>query len=231
MESSDGSARRELEHAAVLAELARPLVHECNNFLNTVLLQIALIQGELPENLRADLVRIRNQAKVLANLLLEWQRYRKSEEGPAKSDLNVQVQEAANEFRQVHETNLPIVLALFPQALLVPGSAVDIKRLCYLLFRYVLTIRDEFGVATALEVRTGQAQTRVFLSLREHGADALPAEWLTPFADQSVASSSSEGLIPAGCKSLARRLQGRIHVRQSADGRKTLVVEWPADSL
>src|SRR3989442_9789693 len=105
MQSSDENARRELEHAAILAELARPLVHECNNFLNTLLLQIALIHAELAEHLRGDLVRIRNQAKVLANLLLEWQRFRKPEEEPLKADLNLQVQEAASEFQQKGESN------------------------------------------------------------------------------------------------------------------------------
>lgn len=44
----------ESEQLALLAELARPLVHESNNFLNNLFLHMMLLQDHMPAQLRSD---------------------------------------------------------------------------------------------------------------------------------------------------------------------------------
>src|SRR5262245_1445318 len=50
-----------LEWLATLGELAGPVVHEFNNFLNTVSLQLAILEREASPELLADLIEIRRQ--------------------------------------------------------------------------------------------------------------------------------------------------------------------------
>src|SRR5437016_3011014 len=76
MKPGDRIYQRELEQSALLGELARALTHEWNNFLNTLVLQIAVVERELPEPLRNELANIQQEAKGLAELIRQWQSYR-----------------------------------------------------------------------------------------------------------------------------------------------------------
>ena len=53
------------EQSAFLAELAGPLVHESNNFLNNLFLHMALFQEHLPDQRRADCDNVRKEGKQL----------------------------------------------------------------------------------------------------------------------------------------------------------------------
>ena len=92
--STPDNSLGELEQMAMMGELARPLVHECNNFLNNWLLQVALFQAELPDNLRVRCETLRRESWMLAELLRQWQRFRNAAEQAEKADLNMQLQEA-----------------------------------------------------------------------------------------------------------------------------------------
>src|SRR5262249_40962623 len=61
---------------ADVGEMAGPLAHEFNNFLNVVLLQLAVLEQEVPENLRQQLESVGRQGKSAAALIRQWQQYR-----------------------------------------------------------------------------------------------------------------------------------------------------------
>src|SRR5207248_7507824 len=78
----------EQKRAAVCAELARqtavadvgelagPLAHEFNNFLNVLLLEVAALSQDASEEVRAELARVRQQGLAASSLVRQWQRYR-----------------------------------------------------------------------------------------------------------------------------------------------------------
>ena len=61
----------ESEQLALLAELARPLVHESNNFLNNLFLHMTLFQDHLPTQLKDDWESVRQRASSMEFLLRE----------------------------------------------------------------------------------------------------------------------------------------------------------------
>src|ERR1700722_17728386 len=94
----DPSDVKDLKHLAMLGELARPLTHECNNFLNNLLLQLALSEKSFPEPLQQEWANIRREGRKLAGLLQQWQRHRQPcPEGPTKFNLNEVIQEIVDE--------------------------------------------------------------------------------------------------------------------------------------
>src|SRR5262249_17329357 len=70
----------ELEEQSWLAntgELSGPLTHEFNNFLNIVLLHVALLEAEIPEKRRPELIELRRQGGNMTSLVKQFQQYRR----------------------------------------------------------------------------------------------------------------------------------------------------------
>src|SRR5207253_44046 len=77
-------------------ELAGPLAHEFNNFLNIVLLHIALLEAEIPENLRGDLTELRRQGASMTSIVKQFQQYRRRQQSVQQpADVNRMVLAAA----------------------------------------------------------------------------------------------------------------------------------------
>src|SRR5438552_7438636 len=75
----------QLEYAALIGELARPMVHEVNNFLNTILLQVALLETAAPDAIRTDLALLRKESKNVAQIIQDWHRWNRPQ--PLKPQL------------------------------------------------------------------------------------------------------------------------------------------------
>lgn len=211
---------RELEQTAVLAELARPLVHECNNFLNTLLLQIALLEGELAEQHRSNFARIRHDGRALAKLLQEWQRFRPPAKSPAKTDLNTQLERAVEALQDEQNSALPIQLHLADHPVKIPAAPQDLKRLCYFLLTHALNLRDS-GPAAPLEVVTAANEEMKSLTLRQPSANS---SWLNGFRDDKEGGAR---LLPAACRGLVHRLQGQLQLEGTPDQVGVLAIRWP----
>src|SRR5262245_46697803 len=81
--------RRESE-LADLAELAGPLTHEINHLLNTLTLQMAVLEQTRSAELATDMATIRRQIRSAAERITQFQRYRQgNKQEPALVDLNV----------------------------------------------------------------------------------------------------------------------------------------------
>ena len=65
-------------------EMAGPLAHEFNNFLNVVLLHAALMEPELPEQLRSEWMELRRQAATMTALVKQFQQYRRRRQPVAR---------------------------------------------------------------------------------------------------------------------------------------------------
>ncbi|HXG11512.1 MAG TPA: sensor histidine kinase, partial [Gemmataceae bacterium] len=111
-----------LRWLAAVGELAGPMAHEFNNFLNVLLLHLAVLEHELPENLRSELAQIRKQGKEAAALIGRWQQYRRRPQPESRPvDLNRVVREVVRSLAE--ETSLsyaglrPLIIAPSPPPL------------------------------------------------------------------------------------------------------------------
>jgi signal transduction histidine kinase len=209
---------REWEEDALLGELARPLAHEFNNFLNTLVLQMAVMEhGRTPS--ADDLAAIRREAKAVAGLIRQWQRYIKQSAPAQAIDWNPIVREAA---QSAGQQGASVEVSLAPQPARVCGSLVDLRRLCRLIVGNAVaaTKQREFGKVRVLtEAADGKIALRVSDNREDVGADV--STWF----DVRGARSSLE---MAACQSLVRRLGGSIEALKKGANELTIQVLLPS---
>jgi len=208
---------REWEEDALLGELARPLAHEFNNFLNTLLLQIAVLEhGQAPSELGA----IRREAKEIANLVRQWQRYIKQPR-PAEEaiDWNPIIREVA---QNTDSDGVALEVSLSARPARVCGSPVDLKRLCDLIIGHALAAVRQRTLGK-IRIETQAQADEVVLRVtdnREGTANQDTATWFD-------IRRTGQTLELAACQSLVRRLGGRIEAVMSAAHELTIQVILP----
>jgi signal transduction histidine kinase len=222
--------RRETELAeqtcmALLGDLSGSLAHECNNFLNVLMLQVAVLELELPPEMRSHLQEVRRQGTAFKNLVHHFQSYRQQiQSEPRHLDLNQVVKDALDDLRR-----LPLAaprppssrseapgLEFLPAAERLPLCLLesDLKRLILLLVTSLRGGKESPGLVLRTEAAAGKACLRIEANRASQDADNLSARLGT--------------LEWAACQSLARRLQGRLVAPEHETGPSTLVVEFPA---
>src|SRR5262245_21622083 len=135
--------RRELAAMADVAELAGPMAHEINNFLNVLLLQLAVLEQSIPEDLRTDVAEVRRQGKQLGALVKHWQQQRRRDD---RAVSRVHLHEVLSGFVASIQTNAaetPIQLALAPDPPPVVGFGPDVQRLCTFLVRNAVSAAQQ----------------------------------------------------------------------------------------
>src|SRR5438128_12614860 len=92
-EPAENAATESLDRAALLEELADrdwladlgeivgPVTHEFNNFLNTLMLQVAVIEMTAPDALKRELEGVKRQSKQVAAVVRQLQQYRRRRAG------------------------------------------------------------------------------------------------------------------------------------------------------
>lgn len=245
--------QRELAGQAALAstgELASPLTHEFNNFLNIVLLHVALLETEVPEKLRPELIELRRQGATMTRLVKQFQQHRRRLHSVLiPADLNRLVHEAvgiiadrpgspgqALEIRlppssQIEFTGLgrpssvPLTLELAADLPLVHGSPADLKRLCTFLLTNAAAAAGSAGGSVALG--THYNDSHVFLRVEDTGPPISPDALHQVFEPATAGRPETNSLELAACESLARRLQGRIRCENRLEGGVAVIVELP----
>lgn len=229
MEASTSISCEDLEMAALQAELARPLVHECNNFLNTLLLQLTLLEQDVPEQLRPDLVLIRQQGRNLASLTQEWQAYRTlGKDTTAAVDLNRVIEET------IHQRDLANSLGhwsfsmqLEPGPLTVRGSPLDLRRLCYFLVKNACAVLEGSGQLDSLIVQTQRTEDEIRLSVLNSGPTITPEE-VAAWLDLHISPRpAGQRLLLAACQTLAQRVKAKFHLTSRPEGGVARSVVWP----
>jgi light-regulated signal transduction histidine kinase (bacteriophytochrome) len=235
---------------ADIGELTTPVSHEFNNFLNTVLLHIAVLEPKLSQDLQPDLAEIRKQARNVSAIIKELQQFgrqRPLPRGPV--DLNDVVRATLAGIRREHPASgnrrhehvvppisessddqrdgEPISLEVHLDATAAPVLALkgDLLRLCTFLLRGAM--RGPSASNGPIVVRTKCSDDKVGLSVEYSGLPASP-ESLAVFFDLSNPDPDrTHRLELAACKTLVKRLQGRISAERRADDRIAVRVELP----
>src|SRR5262245_52658246 len=126
----DASWREELDEETRIAdigELAGPVAHESNNFLNVVLLQVALMEPDVSEAVRGQLQVIRRQGAEFKALVQEFHaRRHRLLPTPRAVDLNALLRHA---LAQLSPAPAELVLNLSADLPPVYASPTDVKRL------------------------------------------------------------------------------------------------------
>lgn len=245
------SLQRELEGQSSLAntgELAGPLTHEFNNFLNIVLLHIALLEAEVPERIRADLLEVRRQGAGTTSLVKQFQQYRRRLQVVQEQvDINGIVREVVQTLAgpqsesellvklppssRIESSSLarpaavPLRLALAPKLPAVLGSAADLKRLCTFLVMNAAAAAGPIG--GHVTVRTESSDRNVLLRVEDTGPSVSPEMLLQLFEPASAGRPGTNSLELAACETLVRRLQGKIRGENGAEGGVAIIVELP----
>src|SRR5260370_12935682 len=166
--------RDELAVEAVRAdygELARPLIHEFNNFLNNIVLSFAVIE-QAGGDTSTGLARLRRQADQVTNLIKEFHEYRGRKAPSAQPvDLNQALRRAADALAseipplatESEAPALPLTFDLAPDLHPVRGPASDLARLGYFLLKNALQALQLPG--SCVRVETSQLGEQLALRI------------------------------------------------------------------
>ena len=225
------------EASADVGEIVGPVSHEFNNFLNTVMLQVAIMEMSASAAAKADLLALKRQSKVVAGVVKQLQRYRRrAGDGPVPADLNRAATAAADaiEERPVgHDQQLlvrpsaaagpddiSLRLCLANGLPPVPGPAADLQRLC----RFLLTgSARAVGPGGMLTLTTTPTDPGAGLRLEAIGG---PAGTLTRALELPLGSDGGYAFELAACQSIVRRMGGTIRTEALADS-EAIVIELP----
>jgi signal transduction histidine kinase len=240
-------ARADLEEAlseqnwlANLGALASPVTHEFNNFLNVILLQVAVLEQELPAKRRGELTIIRQQGKSVAELIRQWQQYRYRQqpalqavdlnrvvrqvaealdrEPPAFGELRIRLAPAAGEGPpEAAAASVLVRLDLDAQLPPVSATAADLQRLVrFLVTNAAAAITSAPGLVL---VRTQVVDGKVVLHVEDNGPPVEPARLAEFFEPGVSVREGANRLELATARTLAyRRLQGAIQAENRPEG-------------
>jgi signal transduction histidine kinase len=237
-----------LERLATIGELAGPLAHEFTDFLNLLLLHVAVLEQRLPETLRGDLCEIRRQGNRAAELVAHFHQYRRGlPVSPLQVDLNGVVAEVADDFSKdspgplgievLHASangtkgdskvvRLQITPATAPA--LVNGPSTNVKRLVRFLLSNAVRAAAQGGkhVLVATESEDGNVR----LHVEDAGPTPAPEELRRLFQPGHPPREGVDALELSASRSLARRLGGGILAETPPAGGLRLTVEFEQNS-
>jgi signal transduction histidine kinase len=240
----------ELISLADLGELTGPLTHELRNFLNSLLLHIAVLEQETPEGSRHELDEIRCQGREVSELLTKFQEYRCTLQ-PVRDvvDMNLVVRNTAEELRaeaaragrlRIHirdspnqpsasapsdHTSIQLSLDLSADRLPVSARSTDLKRLCAFMVRNAIAATNAIG--RCVKVRTERAADKSLLRVEDNGPLVSPTDLARVFEQHPTCRAGTSSLELAACRSLVCRLQGTIKAESGSENGLRLSVLLP----
>lgn len=236
----------ELGSRAENAILAGPLAHECNNFINVVLLWLAVLETKAPELVQEDSAEVRRQGKQLAGAIQAWQRRRQAS-SCSLVDVNAMVRAAVQQLPDGNGSSavrvtsvsddlegasstgtggIAIRLALAPDLPPVRGSALDLLCVCrWLIMNSVRALGQEDGVVT---IRTHPAPGKATLIVEDDGPSIAPAV-VDSYFELCHGRPGTDQLELAACERLvSKSFDGTIRCDSKAPRGLTVTVELPA---
>jgi signal transduction histidine kinase len=214
----------ELEALADAGERAGPLAHEVNNFLNVLLLHLAVIEHTVPAERRPDLAEVRRQGKQLAELVRQWQRSRLVPAETAQSiDLNRLLEKL---LKRVETPEIRIQFEGAPALPAVRGALADLHRLCSFLIENAVEVSRQGQALVRIKTEPGKAGA-VRLRIEDTGP-AVPPDWVPHLLEPLFTGrSGTDRLGLAACRTIVRRLNGTIEAESSPTGGVAVSVELP----
>jgi hypothetical protein len=214
------STEQELDQQTALAncgEVTSAVIHEFNNFLNAMLLHVAVLEEDVATRQHPELSEIRKQGAEVASLIKHLQQYGRDHRPDARHvDFNRIVTAAiARLSAELAETEgtapddsgpTALIVMLASESTVVNAAVADLKRIC------VFVLRGAVASATTdtpVTIRTDVAGASVVLTVLQ-------------------STGSSINLLElAACKGLARRLKGKIAAERQPAGATVLTLTLP----
>jgi signal transduction histidine kinase len=206
------------------AECASPVAHEMNNFLNSLLLHLAVLQAQLPPEHRTGLDLICREAKGMATLVHQWQNCRRRGTAELECDLNQAVRVAVDSL-SIAGTRPTVRVELSGGAMTVRGPLADLARVCSFLVRHAVAVTPADG---AITVRTKRCDGKIILSVEDAGPSVAPEQLGRLFDPHPTGRDGTDGLELAACKGIARRSGGSIRAENQPGGGVRVTIELAA---
>ena len=217
-------------------ELARPLAHEFNNFLNNLLLNLAILEQAGAGAAGPGLDRLRRQADQVAGLIKEFHNFRGRQPPPPRPvDVNAALREAAallpRLYPDLFEGRLPAgaagALTVEAAASLRPlaGQPPDAARLFLFLLKNALQAARAAGGVLRAETTAATDAVTVTIDLSAVRATADSPGQLFESLASSIHGMSALEL--ATCASIARRFRGKLRAEAPPEGGLRIAFEAP----
>jgi hypothetical protein len=239
----------EVDWLADLGEILGPVTHEFNNFLNTLLLQVAVLDLSAPQEVKSELAVIRRQGREVAAVVKQLQQLRRRRHGEAPpGDLNQAVVQATAALarRSVTSGSAPRIRVASGEPASEPGDVVvrlrltedlprasagvsDLRRLCRFLVGGLAWAISTGGDMT---LATDVSGAGLVLRVEVAGTDNQSVDATGSVAQLLEGPLSAEGphrLELAACQSLVRRLSASLRIEARTEGRQVVVVDLPAE--
>ncbi|OAI50621.1 hypothetical protein AYO44_17640 [Planctomycetaceae bacterium SCGC AG-212-F19] len=216
------------EGLANLGELARPLTHLFNNFLNSLVLKVAVLEQQLPESYRPSLGQLRQQGTSVANYVKAFQQCRQQIEPiGARADVNRAVRAAVALARtnpgEATDSAMAVKLVLGNPLPSVVGTTGELRRCCFFL---VVNAWRACRTRTVV-VRTEQVGGNVQVQVEDEGPIVEPAQLGKLFELAGAVRPGTQPLELAACRSIIRRLGGRLRAENLPAGGLMITLELP----
>lgn len=218
------------QSTADLGCLAQPLAHEFNNFLNNLVLHLAVLEHQLGEAFRPKLVQVRQLGGEAAQLVKRYQQYRQRHTAAARPvDLNALLRDAVQtvmqpDSRRPGASAPQVMLELAPDLPGLLGAAADVRRCCTFLIANAVRVTESGKV----RVRTELADQRLLLHIEDEGPSAAADELHQLFELGKTARPGTESLELAACQSIVRRLGGRLRAANRPERGVAVTAEFSA---
>jgi C4-dicarboxylate-specific signal transduction histidine kinase len=234
-------AREDLAAETVRAdvgELAGPLVHEVNNLLNNLMLDLALFKHENPGRTTGGLQKVSAGAMRLVAIIKEFQGYRGRPQPDAR---RIDVNEALRTAKFSHhrdstgpahvsdsaaDASLPPLDFDLQPALVIQGSRTDFQRFSTFLLKnaaQMARLAGRRGVVRTQRVEN-DVSLRIDLPAVTVVAESLP--WFFAPAGETYPGTSRLEL--AVCEGIVRRMRGKLVAQALPNGGLSITATWPS---
>jgi signal transduction histidine kinase len=207
-----------------IAETTSLVAHEFNNFLNGIMLHLALMRQEAPQQMSAELDVMKRLATDAAGLVRKLQQFNgRRRPTLAPTDLNEVVREA------LARSPLPAGIAGINDALaddlpLVQAARGELIRILGLLLRQAAgAMQSKPGPLT---LRTESTGRKVVLRFEDSGPPLSPEALPKVFEPFFLARPNAEEPGLALCHTLARRLHANMRAENRPEGGVALILEF-----
>jgi len=211
--ASAGSPRDESLHG----DLCSLVAHDLNNLLNTMLLQLTILERKgLPEELLSETAVIRQTGRQAAALLKHLQDHVRPETSPLLPlDLNELV-------REVFAGRNGVRLELAAHLPRVQGRPEELRQALQMLVADIAASAPDSSLILA---RSEVAEDRVLLHISDEGPSVSPEDLPRHFGPFFRPRPGSDGVRLPVCRAMVRRLHGSVRAENRAEGGMWHVVE------
>lgn len=222
-----------LSPLADLGELAAPVAHHVNNFLNNILLDMAILENQPNGSHKESIEEIRRQGRSLALVVRRWQQHRRSVDEPAwQTDLGDAARRAVCvlaarpgrlgpivprfpgvEARKADNAVLVEVQEAARSAVALPPS--EVERLVRFLTANAVVVSSP---GSTVKVRLDADAEHALLSVEDSGPSVTSEALSELFDPEKMVREETNPLELAACHGLVRRRGGVLRAEACPNG-------------